>query len=87
MRKVRHYKIKARGVTRLRLPLGSEVLGAQAQGDSPVLHVEVPVAEGVHEEVRIAAVVEGQEAPPGGQYLGTLVLDDGEFVANVFRVP
>lgn len=73
------------GVIKIRMPKGSEVLHAGAQGDKVCVWARVDSSQ-LDVERTFVVRLTGEEAPPM-DYLGTALLRDGQFVVHVFVVP
>ena len=60
-------------------------LSVGLQFGEPVLWAEAEVASSQQHEIKIYAVMTGQE-PPEGRYLGTTLYDHGRFVLHYYEV-
>lgn len=82
------YALPLVGRFTLRLPAGSTLLHVGAQKNEPVLWAAVngdpPAA---HETVHLVATVTGSpdDRLGGAEYVGTVLLDKGEYVVHYFR--
>lgn len=70
------------------LPKGAKILCAKAQSNTPHIWALVDTDPSVPSELRELLVVESgrMPVPPGNNYLGTCLLDDGRYVVHVFEI-
>lgn len=89
MKRIFKYALKM-GITELNMPLGSEVLTVQTQNNKPMLWALVdddPMTRSCR--ARIGLFATGSALPvgiDGGDYIGTVQLDGGEFVLHAFHL-
>jgi hypothetical protein len=84
--KLYKYTLKPQGLTDLALPAGAIVRHVGEQYRVLHLWAEVDPAAAVEARAFYAAFT-GQEAPPGGSFIGTVVYSGGDFVAHVYELP
>ena len=66
---------------------GAEIVHVGVKQGRPCLWIEQDVEAIGARTLRWAILGTGQEIPRGYEHLGTFLLNDGEFVWHVFRLP
>lgn len=67
----------------IHLPGGAEILSVGSQNDILMIWVDVNPAS-KHAFYKLFIVETGQNAPEGGKFLGTVLLDNESYVLHVF---
>jgi hypothetical protein len=84
MRAIWHYPI-GRGYNRLKMPLGSQVLGVQVVMNEIRIYASVDVDQPNQEARTFTTVGTGWEHPSNFKHIGTYQTDGGAFVWHVME--
>ncbi|MBC1233658.1 DUF7352 domain-containing protein [Listeria booriae] len=83
------------GITQLTFPPDTKILGVQLQGAKPVIYYEIEeneLTKGMSwRELELMThtfmiILTGDEVPRNGEFLGTLMLGNGNFVVHVYEI-
>ena len=74
------------GETVLEMPEPAKILSVQAQNNKPVLYVLIDEEESlVKKRIRVVATGQAADLFDAGKYIGTIMLDGGNFVLHAFE--
>lgn len=85
MNQIRKYLLD-KSHTAIDLPHGTQVLSVANQKGKVAMWASVPSEPGPQEEYLFRSVCTGEvmESPAVGRFIGTVLLEDGEFVVHVW---
>lgn len=85
MNKIYKYNLQV-GISTINLPKNSKILHFNNQHNFPVIWCSVPSEEKSTEKRIFHMAVTGGFEPENSQYIGTVLFEDGAFVAHLYEI-